>query len=103
MGLPKFGLRPVGTAVSFACDDYVFSLDAIQKLIDRPIRVEWPGEEIFRTGKLSNAPRPHVSHAGRRGPRRDEPGRVRIPLAATPQGAEDPDSFGRTKRKSHRR
>jgi ATP-dependent RNA helicase RhlB len=91
-----------GTAVSFACDDYVFSLDAIQKLIDRPIRVEWPGEDLFRTGKLSNAPRPHVSHAGRRGPRRDEPGRVRIPLAATPQG-EDPDSFGRTKRKSRRR
>jgi ATP-dependent RNA helicase RhlB len=90
-----------GTAVSFACDDYVFSLDAIQKLIDRPIRVEWPGEDLFRSGKLSNAPRPHVSHAGHRGPRREQPGRVRIPIAAS--SPEDPDSFGRTKRKSRRR
>src|SRR5215471_5007013 len=47
-----------GTAVSFACDDYVFSLDAIEERIGRKIPVEWPPEELFRSGKIANAPRP---------------------------------------------
>src|SRR4029077_6696316 len=56
----------VGTAVSFACDDYVFSLDAIQKLIGNKIPVEFPGEELFASGAVSQAPRP--LRPGRRGP-----------------------------------
>ena len=90
-----------GTAVALACDDYVFSLDAIQKLIGREIPVEWPAEDLFR--QVSSAPRPHPSYRpGRRPPaRRENPLRMRIPLAAP--AADESDRFGRTKRKSHRR
>jgi ATP-dependent RNA helicase RhlB len=93
----------LGAAVSLACDDYVFSLDAIQKLIGREIPVEWPPEELFRKGPAASAPR---AHAVRRPPprppaRRGETARVRIPLASP--AAEDPDKYGRTKRKSRRR
>jgi ATP-dependent RNA helicase RhlB len=89
----------LGTAVSFACDDYVFSLDAIQKLIARPIPVEWPPSELFRSGRVSSAPRPHAAGQPRRRPAGSKPAGMRIPIAATP----DDDAFGRTKRKSHRR
>jgi len=93
----------LGAAVSLACDDYVFSLDAIQKLIGREIPVEWPSEELFRKGPAASAPR---AHAQRRPPyrqpaRRGETARVRIPLA--PPAEDDPDKYGRTKRKSRRR
>src|SRR5213596_3862422 len=47
-----------GTAVSFACDDYVFSLDAIEERIGRKIPVEWPPEDLFRSGRIAQAPRP---------------------------------------------
>ncbi len=91
-----------GTAVSFACDDYVFSLDAIEKLIGRKIPVEWPSEDLFRTGRVANAPRPHVfQRAPRPGRRGEEPARVRIGLTTVPP--EEAESFGRTKRKSRRR
>jgi ATP-dependent RNA helicase RhlB len=93
----------LGAAVSLACDDYVFSLDAIQKLIGREIPVEWPSEELFRKGPAASAPR---AHAQRRPPprppsRRGETARVRIPLASP--AADDSDKYGRTKRKSRRR
>jgi ATP-dependent RNA helicase RhlB len=90
-----------GTAVSFACDDYVFSLDAIQKLIDRPIDVEWPTDDLFHSGKVANAPRSHAAaqSAGRGPRRREDPTRMRIPIASQ----EDPGAFGRGKRKSRRR
>jgi ATP-dependent RNA helicase RhlB len=84
-----------GTAVSLACDDYVFSLDAIQKLIGREIPIEWPSEELFRRGV--SAPRPHP--ARRPPPRREA--RMRIPL--TTPVPDDPGNYGRTKRKSRRR
>ena len=87
----------LGTAVSFACDDYVFSLEAIEKLIARPIPVVWPPQELFRSGRVADAPRPHAAGQPRRRP--DRAAKVRIPIAATP----DDDAFGRTKRKSHRR
>jgi ATP-dependent RNA helicase RhlB len=89
-----------GTAVSFACDDYVFSLDSIQKLIGRDVPVEWPPETLFRSGKLAQAPRPPSSHHPRRSgppPERAKPGRS---AAADP---DDTDAFGRTARKSRRR
>ncbi|MFN2387366.1 MAG: DEAD/DEAH box helicase [Thermoanaerobaculia bacterium] len=91
----------LGTAVSFACDDYVFSLDSIQKLIGRDVPVEWPPETLFRSGKLSQAPRPPSSHHPRRtgpAPARAKPGR-----STTAAGPDDADAFGRTARKSRRR
>ena len=83
-----------GTAVSFACDDYVFSLDAIEERIGRKIPVEWPPEELFRSGKIANAPRPSA------GFRHRPESREAAKPPASP--ATEPD-YGRTKRKSRRR
>ena len=78
--------------MSFACDDYVFSLDAIEKRIGRSIPVQWPTEELLRAGTLKDAPRPR--RIGRR-------------PAAKPPAAENTARaggsgrlYGRTKRKS---
>src|SRR5205085_4066045 len=49
-----------GTAVSFACDDYVFSLDAIEKRVGRKIPVEWPTEALLRTDRPIQSPRHHA-------------------------------------------
>jgi len=84
-----------GTAVSFACDDYVFSLDAIEKRVGRKIPVEWPAESLFRSGRVANAPRAHAGFRSRPERRRDEP------KPAGPPPAEE--GYGRTKRKSRRR
>jgi len=84
-----------GTAVSFACDDYVFSLDAIEKRVGRKIPVEWPAEDLFRSGRVANAPRAHAGFRSRPDRRREEP------KPAPPTAAEE--SYGRTKRKSRRR
>jgi ATP-dependent RNA helicase RhlB len=80
----------VGTAVSIACEDYVFSLDAIQKLIGREIPVEWAPENILATGRQVVDTRPH-----RRAPPPRRP-------AARPREAA-PVTYGREKRKSRRR
>ena len=86
----------VGTAVSFACDDYVFSLDAIEKRVGRRIPVEWPPEDLFRSGRVAQAPRAHAGFRSRPAPRhREEP--------KPKQAAPTEESFGRTKRKSRRR
>jgi ATP-dependent RNA helicase RhlB len=88
-----------GAAVSLACDDYVFSLDAIQKLIGREIPVEWPSENLIGRTAAPSSPRPHASRQpSRRPPARRDTARMRIPLVD-----DDPDNFGRTKRKSRRR
>jgi ATP-dependent RNA helicase RhlB len=84
-----------GTAVSFACDDYVFSLDAIEKRVGRKIPVEWPSESLFRSGRVANAPRAHAGFRSRPERRREEPKPAAVPSAE--------DSYGRTKRKSRRR
>jgi ATP-dependent RNA helicase RhlB len=84
-----------GTAVSFACDDYVFSLDAIEKRIGRKIPVEWPPEDLYRQGRISQAPRAHAGF-------RSRPDARRPASATTPKPAAEPD-YGRTKRKSRRR
>ncbi|HEY3203404.1 MAG TPA: DEAD/DEAH box helicase [Thermoanaerobaculia bacterium] len=83
-----------GTAVSFACDDYVFSLDAIEKRIGRKIPVEWPPETLFRSGRVTNAPRHHAGF-------REKPQARRPPPAPPPLS--DSEAYGRTKRKSRRR
>jgi ATP-dependent RNA helicase RhlB len=87
-----------GTAVSFACDDYVFSLDAIEQRVGRKIPVEWPPETLFRQGRVTQAPRAHAGFRSRPEPRRH----------VAPKGGPSPaqpsdDSYGRTKRKSRRR
>ena len=83
-----------GTAVSFACDDYVFSLDAIETRIGRKIPVEWAGEDLFKSGRVAQAPRASAGFRSRPEPRREAP---------APKAASTEDSFGRTKRKSRRR
>jgi len=88
-----------GTALSFACDDYVFSLDAIQKLIGRDVPVEWPPEKLFRSGKLMHAPGAPAPHRPRRpggDPQRSKPSRAQ-PAIPTDEG------YGRTAHKSRRR
>jgi ATP-dependent RNA helicase RhlB len=84
-----------GTAVSFACDDYVFSLDAIEERIGRKIPVEWPPEELFRSGRIAQAPRPSAGFRHRPETREAPAAKVK-----TPAGEAD---YGRTKRKSRRR
>ena len=81
-----------GTAVSFACEDYVFSLDAIEKRIGREIPARRPTEDLLRAGPLASAPR---APRFRRPPPRPQPKRVEAPSSE--------ESFGRTKRKSRRR
>jgi ATP-dependent RNA helicase RhlB len=81
-----------GDAVSFACEDYVFSLDAIEKRIGRKIPAQWPTEDLLRAGPIASAPR---APRPRRPPPRAESKRVPLPPSE--------DSFGRTKRKSRRR
>ena len=93
----------LGTAVSFACDDYVFSLDAIQKLIDRQIPVEWPPESLFRAGKVAQAPRPHAAPQGRRQPHKPATKTVPRHTSARSAAEDDTGSFGRSARKSRRR
>lgn len=78
----------VGTAVSIACDDYVFSLDSIQKLIGREIPVLWAPEEIVEKGRLAAEARPSRRPVATRRPR---------PVAPSPV------TYGREKRKSRRR
>ncbi len=81
----------VGTAVAIACDDYVFSLDSIQKLIGRPIPVEWAPEEILRAGRDFVETRPH----------RRAPSPARRPPSRP--SASSPVTYGREKRKIRRR
>lgn len=88
----------LGMAVSFACDDYVFSLDSIEKLIGRKIPVDFPSEELFRSGRVTDAPRPPSA----RGARVSERPRARAVSVQIPLRAPD-DAYGRTKRKSKRR
>jgi ATP-dependent RNA helicase RhlB len=81
----------LGTAVSIACEDYVFSLDAIQKLIGRPIPVEWAPAEILQVGRDFVETRPHRRSA--------PPSRRPAPRPS----AAAPVTYGREKRKSRRK
>ena len=77
----------LGMAVSIACEDYVFSLDSIQKLIGREIPVQWAPEEILRVGRNFVETRPH----------RRTPSPARRPSARPAAAA--PVTYGRGKRK----
>jgi len=78
----------VGTAVSIACDDYVFSLDSIQKLIGRSIPVLWPPEDLLAKGRPVGEPKARRRDVPTRAPSRKPPAAV---------------TYGREKRKSRRR
>jgi ATP-dependent RNA helicase RhlB len=80
----------IGTAVSIACDDYVFSLDSIQKLIGREIPVLWAPQEIVEKGRLIAEARQSRRPVATRRP------------SARPK-APSPVTYGREKRKSRRR
>jgi ATP-dependent RNA helicase RhlB len=86
-----------GDAVSFACEDYVFSLDAIEKRVGRKIPAQWPTEELLRAGPVASAPRPP------RFRRPPAPGSRRPAERPPASTAPAEDSYGRTKRKSRRR
>ncbi len=89
----------LGTAVSFACEDYVFSLDAIEKRVGRKIPAEWPTEALLRSGPVASAPRaPRFRRPAPSGDRRTQ-----APRAAAAKQSSSEESFGRTKRKSRRR
>jgi ATP-dependent RNA helicase RhlB len=88
-----------GIAVSFACDDYVFSLEAIEKRIGRPITVQWPGSDMFPEGALREAPR--ASRSWRSRPQSPGSSKSSAAPARISRGADEP--YGRTKRKSRRR
>jgi len=84
-----------GDAVSFACEDYVFSLDAIEKRIGRKIPTHPAPEELLRLGPVAASPR---------APRMRRPPPRRPAASASPAPAPSAeDSFGRTKRPSRRR
>jgi ATP-dependent RNA helicase RhlB len=85
----------LGSAMSFACDDYVFSLDAIEKRVGRQIPVEWPTESLFHKGRVAQAPRHGAGFRHRPAPP-PAPPKPRAPLS-------EAESYGRTKRKSRRR
>jgi ATP-dependent RNA helicase RhlB len=85
-----------GDAVSFACEDYVFSLDAIEKRVGRKIPAQPAPEDLLRRGPVASSPRaPRM--------RRPPPPRRPASSAATKPATPAEDSFGRTKRPSRRR
>ena len=83
-----------GDAVSFACEDYVFSLDAIEKRVGRRIPALPAPEDLLRRGPVAASPR--APRPRRPPPRR--PDASAAPPAQTPE-----ESFGRSKRPSRRR
>ncbi len=68
-----------GKAVSLACEEYVYSLDAIEAYIGQKVPVAWADDEMFvkeirRTAEerqqAAQRPRPPLPGRGRSGPRR---------------------------------
>ena len=86
-----------GDAVSFACEDYVFSLDAIEKRIGRKIPAEQADQTLLRQGPLASAPRAPRTRRAR--PRAAE----KRPPPLSPPAPEGDAAYGRSKRPSRRR
>ena len=68
-----------GTAISLACEEFVFGLEAIEELIGHKIPVEWASEEMFvevghalreRAGESAVSPRGGAGRPGGRPQRR---------------------------------
>ncbi|MCK5198379.1 MAG: DEAD/DEAH box helicase, partial [Spirochaetales bacterium] len=78
-----------GRAVTFACEKFVYGLEAIEKYIDMKIPVEWPDKEMFLEDKSagmnfyrekqaavnSSGKRPYDNRGTRPGTGRGDPGR----------------------------
>ena len=62
----------VGKAVSLACEQFVFSLEAIEQLIGERIRVEWADETLLRPDRAPHYVRPRRPGDGP--PRNGRPG-----------------------------
>ena len=59
-----------GKAISLADEDYVFSLDAIQRLIGMKIPVEYADDKLFAPPGAAPAAPPRVPRGKRRGKKR---------------------------------
>jgi ATP-dependent RNA helicase RhlB len=102
-----------GDAISFADEEYVFSLDAIEKLIGRPIPAEVADPALYRHPETrTRMTRPHRPSGPRppRGPHRPPAPRAAhphvprpAPAAAPPEASgEGSMGYGRSKRKARR-
>ena len=103
-----------GDAISFADEEYVFSLDAIEKLIGRRIPAEVADPALYRHPEArSRMTRPHRSSGpgprAPRGPHRPPPSRGPQPHVHHPAPAPAPEDsgesgmgYGRSKRKARR-
>jgi ATP-dependent RNA helicase RhlB len=65
-----------GTAISFACEDYVQSLEDVEHMLKQKIPTEWPSEDLF-VQELEGTPsaRPRRKYSGGGGGRRPPPRR----------------------------
>ncbi len=103
-----------GDAISFADEEYVFSLDAIEKLIGRGIPAEVADPALYRhpeiRTRMTRPHRPAAPRGGPRGPHRPSPSRAPHPRAprtasASPSEGSPADGamgYGRSKRKVRR-
>ena len=103
-----------GDAISFADEEYVFSLDAIEKLIGRQIPAEVADPALYRHPETrTRMTRPHRPSGpgprGPRGPHRPPASRGPHPHVHRPAPAAEPDAsgegsmgYGRSKRKARR-
>jgi ATP-dependent RNA helicase RhlB len=94
-----------GDAISFADEEYVFSLDSIEKLIGRKIPAEIADPSLYRKDVVAPRAAPHGGHGRRRPPARRPPHpRPRPPAgreAAKPE-AGPKMTYGRSNRKVKR-
>ncbi len=103
-----------GDAISFADEEYVFSLDAIEKLIGRQIPAEVADPALYRHPETrTRMTRPHRPSGpgprGPRGPHRPPASRGPHPHVHRPAPAAEPEAsgegsmgYGRSKRKARR-
>jgi ATP-dependent RNA helicase RhlB len=75
-----------GRAISLACEDYVYSLEAIEAYLGKNIPVVWPEPEWFLPDRSQPEARPRERRTGRRSG--DAAGRER---ERRPQGKPRPD------------
>ena len=95
-----------GKAFTLACDDYVYSLDAVHKYVGYEIPVCFAPEELFaEVIPFKHKPRPRPSSRSERpgGGRRDERRPARRPPARDVQSTQTPENGEEPKKKRRRR
>jgi len=80
-----------GRAVSLACEDYVYSLEAIEEYLGKKIPVVWPGPEWFLPDRSQPEARTRERRTGRR------PGSAGRERERRPQGKPRPDRSRETR------